>query len=46
VEVRPSRVMTVLSQVVYGTPHRTRELEVQRINCHHNFSQFVNIKGD
>jgi tRNA-splicing ligase RtcB len=33
------RVMAVLSHAVYGTPHRTRELEVQRINCHHNFSQ-------
>ena len=33
------RVMMVVSHAIYGTPDRTRELEVQRINCHHNFSQ-------
>ena len=33
------RVMMVVSQAVYGTPDRTQELEVQQINCHHNFSQ-------
>ena len=33
------RVMTVVSEAIHGTPDRTRELEIQRINCHHNFSQ-------
>jgi tRNA-splicing ligase RtcB len=33
------RVMMVVSHAVYGIPDRTQELEVQRINCHHNFSQ-------
>jgi tRNA-splicing ligase RtcB len=33
------RVMMALSQAIYGMPGRTRELEVQRINCHHNFTQ-------
>ena len=33
------RVMRVVSDVVYGDPDRARELEGQRINCHHNFSQ-------
>jgi tRNA-splicing ligase RtcB len=33
------RVMMVVSHAVYATRDRTQELEVQRINCHHNFSQ-------
>jgi tRNA-splicing ligase RtcB len=33
------RVMMVLSEAIYGTPDRTRDLELQRINCHHNFTQ-------
>jgi tRNA-splicing ligase RtcB len=40
------RVMMVLSHAIYGTPHRTRELEVQRINCHHNFSQIETHFGE
>jgi tRNA-splicing ligase RtcB (3'-phosphate/5'-hydroxy nucleic acid ligase) len=33
------RVMLELSQAVYGDDAHTAELEVQRINSHHNFSQ-------
>jgi len=33
------RVLMVLSEAIYGTPDRMRDLEVQRINCHHNFTQ-------
>jgi len=33
------RVMRVVSRAVFGDPDRTKELESQRINCHHNFSQ-------
>jgi len=33
------RVMRVVSEAVSGDPDRARELDVQRINCHHNFSQ-------
>jgi len=33
------RVMMVVSHAIHGTPDRTRGLDVQRINCHHNFSQ-------
>jgi tRNA-splicing ligase RtcB len=40
------RVMMVLSEAVYGTPDRPRELEVQRINCHHNFTQVEEHFGD
>jgi tRNA-splicing ligase RtcB (3'-phosphate/5'-hydroxy nucleic acid ligase) len=40
------RVMTVLSHAIYGTPHRGRELEVQRINCHHNFTQLERHFGE
>lgn len=40
------RVMMVLSEAIYGTPDRTRELEVQRINCHHNFTQVEEHFGD
>jgi tRNA-splicing ligase RtcB len=31
--------MMILSEAIFGTPARMRELEVQRINCHHNFTQ-------
>jgi tRNA-splicing ligase RtcB (3'-phosphate/5'-hydroxy nucleic acid ligase) len=40
------RVMMVLSEVVFGAPDRTRELEVQRINCHHNFTQVETHYGE
>ena len=30
----------------YCTPDRTRELEVQRINCHHNFTQIERHFGE
>jgi tRNA-splicing ligase RtcB len=40
------RVMMVLSEAMYGTPDRTRELEVQRINCHHNFTQVEEHFGE
>jgi tRNA-splicing ligase RtcB len=33
------RVMTELSVAVHGDDHHQAELEVQRINCHHNFTQ-------
>jgi tRNA-splicing ligase RtcB len=33
------RVMRVVSHAVYGDPDRAAELDVQRINCHHNFSK-------
>jgi tRNA-splicing ligase RtcB len=33
------RVMTELSRAIYGDGGHTHELEVQRINCHHNFTQ-------
>jgi tRNA-splicing ligase RtcB len=33
------RVMIELSRTVYGDSSHTAELEVQRINCHHNFTQ-------
>ena len=40
------RVMMVLSEAVFGAPDRTRELEVQRINCHHNFTQVETHYGE
>ena len=40
------RVMMVLSHAIYGTPHRIGDLEVQRINCHHNFSQLETHFGE
>jgi tRNA-splicing ligase RtcB (3'-phosphate/5'-hydroxy nucleic acid ligase) len=40
------RVMMVLSYAIYGTPHRAGDLEVQRINCHHNFSQVETHFGE
>jgi tRNA-splicing ligase RtcB len=33
------RVLTELSVAVYGTNARQSDLEKQRINCHHNFTQ-------
>ena len=33
------RVLTELSVAVYGTDGRQTDLEQQRINCHHNFTQ-------
>ena len=33
------RVLTELSFAVYGTDGRQADLEQQRINCHHNFTQ-------
>jgi len=40
------RVMMVLSEAFYGTPGRTRDLEMQRINCHHNFTQLETHFGE
>jgi tRNA-splicing ligase RtcB len=40
------RVMATVSYAVHGTPQRTAELEVQRINCHHNFSQVERHFGE
>src|SRR5947209_16541940 len=40
------RVMMVVSHAIFGTPDRTAELEVQRINCHHNFSQLETHFGE
>jgi tRNA-splicing ligase RtcB len=39
------RVMRVVSQSVFGDADRAGELDVQRINCHHNFSQVENHFG-
>ena len=40
------RVLIGLSHAVYGTGDRTRDLEVQRINCHHNFTQIERHFGE
>jgi tRNA-splicing ligase RtcB (3'-phosphate/5'-hydroxy nucleic acid ligase) len=40
------RVMMILSEAIFGTPTRMRELEVQRINCHHNFTQVETHYGE
>ena len=40
------RVMLVLSEAIFGAPKRMRELEVQRINCHHNFTQVETHYGE
>jgi tRNA-splicing ligase RtcB (3'-phosphate/5'-hydroxy nucleic acid ligase) len=40
------RVMMVLSEAIYGTPSCTSDLEVQRINCHHNFTQVETHFGE
>ncbi|HEY3044022.1 MAG TPA: RtcB family protein [Vicinamibacterales bacterium] len=40
------RVMMVISRAIFGAPDRTSELEVQRINCHHNFSQVETHFGE
>jgi tRNA-splicing ligase RtcB len=39
------RVMRVVSESVFGDPDRAGELDGQRINCHHNFSQVENHFG-
>jgi tRNA-splicing ligase RtcB len=40
------RVMAELSVQVYGEEGHHRELEVERINCHHNFSQVERHFGE
>jgi tRNA-splicing ligase RtcB (3'-phosphate/5'-hydroxy nucleic acid ligase) len=40
------RVMADLSRAVYGAPDRARELDAQRINCHHNFTQVERHFGE
>jgi len=40
------RAMMVVSHAIYGTPDRLAELELQRINCHHNFSQVETHFGE
>lgn len=39
------RLMMELSTAVFGTHDRGEELEVRRINCHHNFTQIENHLG-
>ena len=39
------RVLTELSFAVYGTDGHQAELDVQRINCHHNFTQLEHHFG-
>ncbi len=39
------RFMAELSTVVFGDHTRAKELEVNRINCHHNFTQIENHMG-
>ena len=40
------RVMIELSRSVYGDSDHVSELEVQRINCHHNFTQLEEHFGE
>jgi tRNA-splicing ligase RtcB len=40
------RVMTELSHQVHGEEGHQRELEVERINCHHNFTQVESHFGE
>jgi tRNA-splicing ligase RtcB len=40
------RVMTELGRRVYGDASHVTELEVQRINCHHNFTQLEEHFGE
>ena len=40
------RVMAELSRSVYGDSDHVSELEVQRINCHHNFTQLEEHFGE
>jgi tRNA-splicing ligase RtcB len=40
------RVMMTVSDAIFGVPDRGQELEVQRINCHHNFSQVEHHFGE
>lgn len=39
------RCMTELSFAIYGEAGHEKELELQRINCHHNFTQKENHMG-
>jgi tRNA-splicing ligase RtcB len=40
------RVMMLLSETLFGTADRASELDVQRINCHHNFTQVEQHYGE
>ena len=40
------RVMTEIGRAVYGDGTRVGDLEVQRINCHHNFTQLEEHFGE
>jgi tRNA-splicing ligase RtcB len=40
------RVMMELSRSVYGDTSRVADLDVQRINCHHNFTQLEEHFGE
>jgi tRNA-splicing ligase RtcB len=40
------RVMLELSRSIYGDGEHTSELEAQRINCHHNFTQIEEHFGE
>ena len=40
------RVMTEISRAVYGDSTHDGKLEVQRINCHHNFTQLEEHFGE
>ena len=40
------RVMLELSRCVYGDSAHVKDLEVQRINCHHNFTQLEEHFGE
>jgi len=39
------RVMTELSYTFYGENGHQKEIEIERINCHHNFTQMENHFG-
>lgn len=40
------RVMTELSFTIYGEDGHQEELELERINCHHNFTQCEHHQGE
>jgi tRNA-splicing ligase RtcB (3'-phosphate/5'-hydroxy nucleic acid ligase) len=40
------RVMTELSYAVFGEDGHQRVMEVERVNCHHNFTQIENHFGE
>jgi tRNA-splicing ligase RtcB len=40
------RVMTELSYAVFGEDWHQRVMEVERVNCHHNFTQIENHFGE